>query len=52
MHYSLMGNMRLPFKDNQVLGYSIALRASKVADLLNICIHPDYQHQGLGTVVL
>ncbi|VVM17823.1 Isocitrate dehydrogenase [NADP] (EC [uncultured Gammaproteobacteria bacterium] len=38
----------LIFKDNQVLGYSIALRASKVADLLNICIHPDYQHQGLG----
>jgi hypothetical protein len=28
----------LIFKDNQVLGYSIALRASKVADLLNICI--------------
>jgi ribosomal-protein-alanine N-acetyltransferase len=39
----------LIFKDNQVLGYSIALCASKTADLLNICIHPDYQHQGLGT---
>lgn len=39
----------LIFKDNQVLGYSITLCASKTADLLNICIHPDYQHQGLGT---
>ncbi|CAB5497558.1 hypothetical protein [uncultured Gammaproteobacteria bacterium] len=38
----------LIFKDNQILGYSIALCVSKTADLLNICIHPDYQYQGLG----
>ena len=38
----------LIFQYNQVLGYSIALCASKTVDLLNICIHPDYQHQGLG----
>ncbi|VVM22402.1 hypothetical protein BSPWISOXPB_5689 [uncultured Gammaproteobacteria bacterium] len=30
----------LIFKDNQVLGYSIALRASKVADLLNFAFIP------------
>ncbi len=38
----------LILKDTQVIGYSIALCAADSADLLNICIHPDYQHQGLG----
>ncbi|MDC9714758.1 MAG: ribosomal protein S18-alanine N-acetyltransferase [Gammaproteobacteria bacterium] len=36
-------------KNEQVLGYSIALRSLDSIDLLNICIHPDYQQQGLGT---
>lgn len=34
--------------DGQVLGYFVALRALDSADLLNICIHPDHQQQGLG----
>ena len=33
---------------DQVLGYMVALRSVDSADLLNICVHPDYQHQGLG----
>jgi ribosomal-protein-alanine N-acetyltransferase len=35
--------------DEQVLGYFIATHSPDSADLLNICIHPRYQHQGLGT---
>ncbi|CAC9445624.1 hypothetical protein [uncultured Gammaproteobacteria bacterium] len=38
----------LIFKDERVLGYSVALRSLDSVDLLNICIHPDYQQQGLG----
>lgn len=38
----------LILKGNQILGYSIALHASKFTDLLNICIHPQYQNQGFG----
>ena len=38
----------LILKDNQVTGYSVALRTADSADLLNICIHPDEQQQGLG----
>lgn len=34
--------------DEQVLGYFVATRSPDSADLLNICIHPDYQQQGLG----
>jgi ribosomal-protein-alanine N-acetyltransferase len=34
--------------DKQVLGYFVAIRSPDSADLLNICIHPDYQQQGLG----
>ncbi len=34
--------------DSQLVGYSIALRTPDFTDLLNICIHPQYQHQGLG----
>ena len=34
--------------DTQVLGYFVAIHAPDSADLLNICIHPDYQQQGLG----
>ena len=35
--------------DEQVLGYFVATHSSDSADLLNICIHPEHQHQGLGT---
>jgi len=35
--------------DEQVLGYFVATHSLDSADLLNICIHPQYQHQGLGT---
>ena len=34
--------------DGQVLGYFVAMHALDSADLLNICIHPNYQQQGLG----
>ncbi len=34
--------------DTQVLGYFVAIHSPDSADLLNICIHPDYQQQGLG----
>jgi hypothetical protein len=35
--------------DEQVLGYFVATYSPDSVDLLNICIHPEYQHQGLGT---
>jgi len=35
--------------DEQVLGYFVATHSPDSADLLNICIHPEHQHQGLGT---
>jgi ribosomal-protein-alanine N-acetyltransferase len=35
--------------DDQVLGYFVATHSPDSVDLLNICIHPEYQHQGLGT---
>ncbi len=38
----------LILKDNRIVGYSIALHTLDFTDLLNICIHPQYQHQGLG----
>ncbi|WXU00810.1 MAG: [Ribosomal protein S18]-alanine N-acetyltransferase [Catillopecten margaritatus gill symbiont] len=38
----------LIFQDNKVVGYSVALHTPDFTDLLNICIHPQYQHQGLG----
>ena len=34
--------------DKQLVGYSVALRTPDFTDLLNICIHPQYQHRGLG----
>ena len=33
---------------NQIIGYFVASQALDVSDLLNICIHPNKQHQGLG----
>lgn len=38
----------LMFIDKQLVGYSVALCTPDFTDLLNICIHPQYQHQGLG----
>ncbi len=38
----------LILEGEQILGYGIVLRAIDSADLLNICIHPDRQQQGLG----
>ena len=35
--------------DDQVLGYFVATYSPDSVDLLNICIHPEHQHQGLGT---
>ena len=35
--------------DDQVLGYFVATHSPDSMDLLNICIHPEHQHQGLGT---
>ena len=35
--------------DDQVLGYFVATHSPDSVDLLNICIHPEHQHQGLGT---
>ncbi|MEO1918066.1 MAG: ribosomal protein S18-alanine N-acetyltransferase [Candidatus Thioglobus sp.] len=35
--------------DEQVLGYFVATYSPNSVDLLNICIHPEHQHQGLGT---
>ena len=34
--------------DEQVLGYFVATHSPDSVDLLNICIHPEHQHQGLG----
>ena len=34
--------------DEHVLGYFVATHSPDSVDLLNICIHPEYQHQGLG----
>jgi len=33
----------------KIIGYAIALRSIDSADLLNLCIHPKNQHQGLGS---
>lgn len=38
----------LILKDRQIVGYSIAFQTADFTDLLNICIHPQHQHQGLG----
>ncbi len=38
----------LMYIDRQLVGYSVALRTPDFTDLLNICIHPQHQHQGLG----
>lgn len=38
----------LILKENQIVGYSVALQTPDFTDLLNICIHPKFQHQGLG----
>jgi len=38
----------LILNDNKIVGYSIALHTPDFTDLLNICIHPDHHHQGLG----
>ena len=35
--------------DEQVLGYFVATHSPDSIDLLNICIHPKHQYQGLGT---
>jgi ribosomal-protein-alanine N-acetyltransferase len=35
--------------NEQVLGYFVATHSPDSADLLNICIHPEHQQQGLGT---
>ncbi|HIG89001.1 MAG TPA: GNAT family N-acetyltransferase, partial [Candidatus Thioglobus sp.] len=34
--------------DDQVVGYLLALTCVDFVDILNICIHPKHQHQGLG----
>jgi len=39
---------RLLVIDEQVLGYFVATYSSDSVDLLNICIHPNHQHQSLG----
>jgi ribosomal-protein-alanine N-acetyltransferase len=33
-------------------GYSIASRAAGEAHLLNLCVHPDWQHRGYGSLLL
>lgn len=37
---------------DKIRGYALLLRVLDSADLLNICIHPEYQHQGLGAQFL
>ncbi len=34
--------------DQKIVGYLFALNSLEFVDILNICIHPKYQHQGLG----
>jgi len=34
--------------DHQIVGYLFSLSSVDFVDILNICIHPKYQHQGLG----
>jgi len=33
-------------------GYSIASSAAAEAHLLNLCVHPDWQHRGYGSLLL
>lgn len=39
-------------EDNQVVGFVILVFSGHECHLLNICIHPSYQRQGLGTQLL
>ena len=37
---------------NVLSGYSIASWAAGEAHLLNLCVHPDWQHRGYGSLLL
>ncbi len=36
----------------ELAGYSIASHAAGEAHLLNLCVHPDWQHRGYGSLLL
>lgn len=36
----------------ELSGYSIASHAAGEAHLLNLCVHPDWQHRGYGSLLL
>ena len=38
--------------ENKILGHAVLSLAAQEAHLLNLCIHPDHQNQGLGKHVL
>jgi ribosomal-protein-alanine N-acetyltransferase len=37
---------------NNLAAYSISNSAAGEAHLMNLCVHPDWQHKGLGTLLL
>ncbi|CAB1276659.1 ribosomal protein S18-alanine N-acetyltransferase [Candidatus Nitrosacidococcus tergens] len=39
-------------RDKKIYGYGIASVQVGEAHILNICVHPDYQHQGCGHYIL
>ena len=38
--------------DKKILGHAVLSFAAREAHLLNLCIHPDHQNQGIGKQVL
>ncbi|MDC2963828.1 ribosomal protein S18-alanine N-acetyltransferase [Gammaproteobacteria bacterium] len=38
--------------DKKILGHAVLSFAAREAHLLNLCIHPDHQNQGLGKQIL
>lgn len=45
-------DIQLVMQDQTVAGYCLTLSSLEFVDILNICIDPDYQQQGLGRQLL
>ncbi|MDC9727047.1 MAG: ribosomal protein S18-alanine N-acetyltransferase [Candidatus Thioglobus sp.] len=45
-------DIQLATQDQMVIGYCLTLPSLEFVDVLNICIDPDYQQQGLGRQLL
>lgn len=39
-------------EDNEVAGFIMTSREAGESHILNLCVHPDFQHQGLGRKLL